>query len=460
MESQSAVPVVGDDPVKLFQLAQDEHEHGNLSSALQLYDAAIKRRPEFPEAEFQRGVALQQLKRYPEAEASYRRASELRPEWVQPFAALGVLLLSLDRQEEGAKALVQSVTLEPGNATAVRAYSNIPIPSKISHETLVESYGLMKTLTADNSANKSEQAAKWLARAMVEQALNDSEAAAKSFEQAITLDGGSSLAFSLRAEFRNRLKETKNAVADAETAYKVSSHSVATALLLANLYISEGRFDEALMVLNALPEPAQRSKTALSLRESIVANTSEGPDARKSLEALVEKDPKNASLLARLGGMYRVDNPNRSLDYFRRAVEAEPRNPNYATGYGSALVQAKRFADAAALLSQVVAADPQNYAAHANLATALYELKSYAGAISEYNWLLGVKPDLFVADFFIAISYDNLGQYEDALKYYEEFLAKADPSQNELEIEKVKLRLPALRNQIKRGAGVKPQKRK
>jgi len=89
VESQSAVPVVGDDPVKLFQLAQDEHEHGNLSSALQLYDAAIKRRPEFPEAEFQRGVALQQLKRYPEAEASYRRASELRPEWVQPFAALG-----------------------------------------------------------------------------------------------------------------------------------------------------------------------------------------------------------------------------------------------------------------------------------------------------------------------------------------------------------------------------------
>jgi tetratricopeptide (TPR) repeat protein len=268
------------------------------------------------------------------------------------------------------------------------------------------------------------------------------------------------LAFSLRAEFRNRLKETKNAVADAETAYKVSSHSVATALLLANLYINAGRFDEALAVLNAMPESAQRSTPALSLRESIVANTSQGPDARKSLEALVEKDPKNASLLARLGGMYRVDNPQRSLDYFRRAVEAEPRNPNYATGYGAALVQAKRFADAAALLSQVVAVDPGNYAAHANLATALYELKSYAGAVSEYNWLLGVKQDLFVADFFIAISYDKLGQYEDALKYYEEFLAKANPAENELEIEKVKLRLPALRNQIKRGAGVKPQKQK
>jgi tetratricopeptide (TPR) repeat protein len=73
---------------------------------------------------------------------------------------------------------------------------------------------------------------------------------------------------------------------------------------------------------------------------------------------------------------------------------------------------------------------------------------------------LGVKPDLFVADFFIAISYDNLGQYEDALKYYEEFLAKANPTENELEIEKVKLRLPSLRNQIKRGAGAKPKKQK
>ncbi len=464
VHSQSAVPIGENDPVRLFQLAQDEHEHGNPSSALELYDAAIKMRPEFPEAEFQRGVALQQLKRYQEAEASYRRASELRPEWAQPFAALGVLLLSLDRQEEGAKALFKSVTLEPGNATAIRAFSNFPIPSKISHETLMASLGLMKTLTVDNTvetrANKSDQTFTWIARAMVEEALNDSDAAAKSFEQAIALDGASSLAFSRRAEFRSRLKDMKNAIADAEIAYKLSSHSVPTALLLANLYVSASRFEEALAVLNSLPEAAQRSTAALSLRESIVANTSEGPDARKTLEALVEKDPKNASLLARLGGMYRVDNPNRSLDYFRRAVEADPRNPNYATGYGSALVQAKRFADAAALLSQVVAADPRNYAAHANLATALYELKSYAGAISEYNWLLGVKPDLFVADFFIAISYDNLGQYEDALKYYEEFLAKADPAQNELEIEKVKLRLPALRNQIKRGAGVKPQKRK
>ena len=49
----------------------------------------------------------------------------------------------------------------------------------------------------------------------------------------------------------------------------------------------------------------------------------------------------------------------------------EPANADYATGYSSALVQARRFAEAAAILRKVIAAAPNNYAAHANLATAL-----------------------------------------------------------------------------------------
>ena len=98
---------------------------------------------------------------------------------------------------------------------------------------------------------------------------------------------------------------------------------------------------------------------------------------------------------------------------------------------------------------------PDNYVAHANLATALYELKNYAEALPEYEWLIKAKPDLVVAYYFIAIAHDKLGEYEDALAAYEHFLARADPTINQLEIEKVKLRLPPLQNQIKLKQGVK-----
>jgi hypothetical protein len=60
-----------------------------------------------------------------------------------------------------------------------------------------------------------------------------------------------------------------------------------------------------------------------------------------------------------------------------------------------------------------------------------------------------------VAHYFIATAHDYLGEYEPALAEYESFLASADPTTNQLEIEKIKLRLPSLRRQIKLGQGVK-----
>jgi cytochrome c-type biogenesis protein CcmH/NrfG len=185
------------------------------------------------------------------------------------------------------------------------------------------------------------------------------------------------------------------------------------------------------------------------------ANSADPAVARKALEGLLQKNPRNALLLARLGASYRVDDPLRSLDFYRRANEVEPKNPEYATGYASALVQARRFAEAVSILRQVTAAVPDSFVAHANLATALYELKRFAEALAEYQWLLSDKPDLVIARFFIGTAHDKLGEYEDALAAYEAFLAKADAKTNQLEIEKVQLRLPSLRKQIQLKQGVK-----
>jgi tetratricopeptide (TPR) repeat protein len=103
----------------------------------------------------------------------------------------------------------------------------------------------------------------------------------------------------------------------------------------------------------------------------------------------------------------------------------------------------------------VIAAAPDHYTAHANLATALYKLKRYPEALLEYEWLLKTRPNLSIAHYFIATAHDNLGEYKEALAAYEIFLGKADATTNQLEIEKVKLRLPSLRHQIQIGQGVK-----
>jgi cytochrome c-type biogenesis protein CcmH/NrfG len=77
----------------------------------------------------------------------------------------------------------------------------------------------------------------------------------------------------------------------------------------------------------------------------------------------------------------------------------------------------------------------------------------------EYKWISQTRPELTVVNYFIATAHDYLGEYEEALAAYEAFLSHADARVNQLEIEKVNLRLPSLRNQIKRGEGLKKDKR-
>ena len=82
------------------------------------------------------------------------------------------------------------------------------------------------------------------------------------------------------------------------------------------------------------------------------ANSADAEVARKALENLLQKNPNNAMLLARLGDSYRKIDAARSLDFYRRAIQIEPGNADYATGYSSALVQARRFAEAVGILRQ------------------------------------------------------------------------------------------------------------
>jgi tetratricopeptide (TPR) repeat protein len=193
--------------------------------------------------------------------------------------------------------------------------------------------------------------------------------------------------------------------------------------------------------------------------EEIEAANSDDPAvARKALEKLLEKNPRSAALFGRLGASYRTADPAKSLTFYRRASELQPEAAEYAIGYAAALVQQRRFTDAAQILRQVVRLHPQNYAAHANLATALYEGKQYAEAIPEYEWILAAKPEISVAHYFIATSHDYLGEYPQALASYEKFLAAADVKTNQLEIDKVKLRLPSLKRQIQLGEGAKKNK--
>jgi len=446
------------DPVKLFERAQNAHAKGDLERALALYEAAIKLRPEFSEAEYQRGVALIALKRPAEAETAFRRATELRKDWALPYSSLGNLLSRSEKDKEAEPLLRRALQLGAKDFTTLDSLSTVRWRAGDKPEALA----LAQRATEDESA----PASAWVWRGIVERANGKTKAAAASLDQALQMEPKSVAALRERAEVRVAAAEYDQATEDLKAALLIVPGDKEISLRLAGVYELAGKKDEAQRIYEAFGQavdpPTPQLPGVLNVRgsaEDIAAANADDPKvAQPALERLIAANPKNAGLLARLGDVTRRLDPQKSAESYRRANEIDPHNPRYATGYAAALVQARRFAEAVPILRQIIASAPNEYFAHSNLALALHELKRYADALPELEWVANARPDNAVTYFYIAIAHDNLEEYQQALAAYEKFMSLANPVVNKLEIEKVNLRLPKLRDQISRGQGVKKKK--
>lgn len=441
------------DPIRLFERGQSAHARGELEKAISFYEQALKVKPEFPEAEFQRGNALASLGKLTEAEAAFRLALTQKKNWSLPHSALGALLMRLKRDADAEQSFRQALKIEPQDGIALRMLSELRLQAGDKKEAVE----LARRATAIPEAPTSA----WLMLAVAERANGNNIVAKGTLDRVITEEPANVAALLERADLLTAAKDFDSAVADLRAAEKVKPGDKAILSRLAYVLQQAGRNDQAAEVASAAGLEVQQSGDdgkggVTGTPEEIAAANSDDPVvARKALEKLLEKNPRNAMLLGRLGASYRTEDPARSLQFYRQAAELQPEAAEYAIGYAAALVQARRFADAAQILRKVVQHNPQNYAARANLATALYEGKRYSEAIPEYEWIVTSKPEVTVAHYFIATSHDYLGEYPEALASYEKFLATADAKTNQLEIDKVKLRLPTLRRQIQLGEGAK-----
>jgi tetratricopeptide (TPR) repeat protein len=438
-----------DDPLAIFNKGQDAHEKGDLETALKFYDEALKLLPEFPEAQYQRGNAFIQMGKADEAEKAFRRALEIRDDWTLAMAQLGALLVKKNQFAEAEKLLTKAVELDEQNFPAFDALTELRIKTKAAPEVLKQLLGKIQVLTGKAKPTASI----WASRAALERALGERQAAKESVKNSLSIDAKNITALNEKIEIAISEGDFTSALADAKTIVQLSKSSANANLTLARVYAASGNMPEAAKILDSLN---QNDPTVIEFKKILSAKETESIE---NLEKILENEPKNVLILERLCTRARTENPQKALDYCRRASELEPDNVNHAVGFGAALVQAKRFPEAANLLLKLKEIAPDNYTARANLAAALFQLKRYAEAKTEYTWLTEKQPELSIGYYFLAIAHDNLGEYMDAMANYQQFLRLADPKVNQLEIDKVNLRLPSLqklvKQQEKKGKGKK-----
>jgi tetratricopeptide (TPR) repeat protein len=100
-------------------LASVQLARGKKAAALASYDRAIALRPDHAETHYNRGVALHESQRLPEALAAYERAIALKPDLAEAHNNAGNALSSLDRHDEALTSYGRALGLRPDFVEAI-----------------------------------------------------------------------------------------------------------------------------------------------------------------------------------------------------------------------------------------------------------------------------------------------------------------------------------------------------
>jgi tetratricopeptide (TPR) repeat protein len=452
-----------EDPLKqaesLYEAGQNAHQQGDLPKAIELYSEALKRDPDLWQAEYQRGTAYFALSKLPEAKASMSRAADQLKQFgdsaeVKTIAGriqamLGEIALAESNAAEAEAAFRRALEFQPQSARAHAALAEILLAKNKPADASAEAKAAL--------AAGDDRAATYLILGVAQVQNGKYADALPSLDEAAKRDPKNKLAFLYRAEAYIAQNKLTEAIGDLRAALALDA-AVQTRLRLARALVQVRQTYEAIKLYQDVLKEEPENREAQTEMAVALIESGKGTEAIAQLESLVKAEPSRAPLRAHLAELHLAAQPEKALEQYAAAAKLEPDQPQYQVGVGSALVRLRRFPEAVALLGPLVnqpLKDDLAYVAHANLATALFEQDDFPNAAREYVWLLNHQKDqkrAALTIYFLGICFDKLGDYEQALKAYNQFLTYAS-ADNQLEIDKVKLRLPSLQRQIKEGKG-------
>lgn len=443
----------------LFEKGQQAHEAGKLEEAVRLYTEALERDPALWQAEYQRGVAYLSLGKLAEARTAMMRTIQLLSEFTDSpqrraisarvQITLGEIALAEADTAEAEQAFRRALELSPSSGRARVGLAEVFLSNKKFAEAAAE----VKAAIAAGE----DRASIYLLLGQAQMLSGQDEEAMASLDEALKREPQNAVVLRARAEVFLKRNDLLRAITDLQAALALAQDTP-TRLRLADAFRQAKQGEKAIALYRQVLEAEPNQTEARAALVALLIEAGKGSEAVAELEALTKTDPHRAVWRAQLAELYLAAQPEKALEQYATAAKLEPAQLSHQVGIGAALVKLRRFQQAVSVLKQVLEQQPSTdlaYFAHTNLATAFFELEDYPNAAREFVWILDHQRDLkrtTIALYFLGICFDKLGDYEQALKTYERFLSLASPD-NQLEIDKVKLRLPSLKRQIKEGKG-------
>ena len=434
-----------------FDEGQNAQQRGDLNSALKLYTAAIASDPSLFQAYYQRATALIALSREPEAEADLKKVIEIEPNFARARRALGQMWIDRGQTEDAKRELALAIESEP-KLTGVRIIYASALLKLGTPELAIEHLRFA-------IEQKEEVPLAYALLGVAEERLGKTSEAFSDYSRAIELEPNNATAHEGRGRLLEARSETTKAIEEYTIAYRYQPSREA-AIRLAELHRRAGQLQAAIQLYRRL---LLERPDDLALRvdmASLMSDNGQVEEAEKEIARVVAAKPGDAKLLARAGDFYFKEKPVTATDYYKRSLEANPKDNAVRAQLGASLLRSMQYDAALPVLADAIAHEPDNYSAHASLATTLFKLKRYPEAANEFIWIIRARPDVSASYFFLAISLDHLGDCQQAYRSYQEYVRRANPAANKNEVEEANMRSTQLQRLIKEHKCKAPAKAK
>ena len=265
-----------------FYLGAARHEEDLFSKAVEHYNEAIKLKPQFAEAYFNRAVANTALKKLEEAIEDYDQAIELRPEFVKAYVNRGNMKTQLGKSEEAVEDFDQALKQ---SSEHVEAYTNRGYTKTLlgRREEAIEDFNQAIELKPDNETYTNRGSAK--------AELGYLEEAIKDFDKAIELNPKSARAYYNRGLVRFIMGNLEEAIRDYDKAVELDPKHVKIYINRGSAKVGLGYPEEAIKDFDRAIEFDPLYAGAYFNRGNVKARLGDYEGAIKDFDKAIELDP-------------------------------------------------------------------------------------------------------------------------------------------------------------------------
>ena len=387
-------------------------QHADVAEAA--YRQAIAVQPDYADAHYNLGLLLMEQQRLAEAEAAYQRALVIQPAYANAHFNLGILYKTQQRLPEARAAYQQVIALQPSHGDAQVNLGNVLVAMQRPAEALV-AYRNAVALQPAHAVAQANLGALLLQH----NHLAEAESALRT-ALALTPDSADAhtwfhLGDVLRAQSRP---------AQAEAAYRqalqIQPALVQAHVNLGALLLQQGRLDAAEAEQRCALALQADNVQALSNLGNVRKQQGRLREAEAAYRQAIEREPHSADAHYNLGLLLMEQQRTAEAERaFRSAIAAQPTWTDALSNLGALLSEQKRWLEAQALFQRALDVQPDHAGVHANLGVLYAAQRRWQEAEAASVRATALDPQAPVARWNLGVLLLGLGRYGEGWPAYE-----------------------------------------